>query len=104
MSVLRFVATLCLLIAVIALVSDLTPTAAGQSGTSLTSVEAHWRQVSPATFKSSEAAFTGSSWAWVWTNLIGSVLAVPTFILFALLAVLLGYLGRRKSRVKVYAN
>ncbi|MCH9765750.1 MAG: hypothetical protein K0U34_07140 [Alphaproteobacteria bacterium] len=104
MSVLRFVATLCLLIALIALVADFTPTVAGARSFSLSSIEDHWKQVAPATFQSMEESVTGGRAGWVWTFIVGPLVAVPTAIMFAILAGLAGYIGRRRTRVKIYSN
>lgn len=104
MSVLRFIATLCTLIAVIALVADLTPVFAGKRDFALASVESHWKEVAPATFKALEQSVTDGRDGPVWAFLVGPLLAMPTVVLFALLAMLTGYLGRRRSRVKIYAN
>lgn len=104
MSVLRFFSTLCVLVAVIALVSDLTPTWAGQQSLALSSIETHWKQVAPATYESLAASDGEGAMAWVWAYGIRPLLRVPTCVAFALLALLTGYIGRRRTRVKIYAN
>jgi len=104
MSVLRFLSTLCLLVAVIALIADLTPTLAGVRDVTLSSIELHWKQVAPATFESMETSVTGGRKSELWAYVIGPILQVPTFILFAILSALTGYVGRRRTRVKIYAN
>jgi len=104
MSVLRFLSTICLLVAVIAFIADVTPALSGASGWSLSSVEEHWKQVAPATFKSMEQSLPAGRSGWEWTYIFGPVLATPTCILFAALSALTGYAGRRRTRVKIYAN
>ncbi len=104
MSVFRFLSTLCLLVAVIALIADLTPTLEGARGLALSSVEDHWKQVAPATFESMEKSVSGGRQSSLWAFFVGPVLQVPTFILFAVFSALTGYLGRRRARVKIYAN
>ena len=104
MSVLRFLATLCVLIAVIALIADLTPVFAGTQSFALASFESHWKEVAPETFKALEASVSGGRDGPLWAFLVGPLLALPTVVLFALLALITGYLGRRRTRVKIYAN
>ena len=104
MSILRFVATLCLLVAAIALVSDLTPYLSGASSLSISSIEEHWKEVAPATFQSVESSFAGGHQGWLWTYVIGPLVATPTVLMFSALALLAGYAGRRQARVKVFAN
>lgn len=104
MSVLRFVSTICLLVAVIALVADLTPAWAGAREWSLSTVADHWKQVAPTTYKSMVQSASGGKGGWMWVYIIGPLLAVPTCILFAVLSALTGYAGRRRTRVKIYAN
>ncbi len=104
MSVLRFVSTICLLVAAIALIADLTPALAGAQDWSFSSIEEHWKQVAPATFQSMEQSLSAGRSGWEWTFIFGPILATPTSIFFAVLAVLTGYAGRRRTRVKIYAN
>lgn len=104
MNVLRFVATLCLLVAVIALISDMTPAWSGSGKVTLSALEAHWKQVTPATFQSLEQSISGGRGGWLWSYIIAPLISVPTCILFAVLAALAGYAGRRRTRVKIYAN
>lgn len=104
MSVLRFIATLSMLIAVIALIADLTPVFAGTKPFALASFESHWRDVAPTTFQALEQSIAGGRDGPVWAFVIGPVLAMPTVVLFALVAVIAGYFGRRRTRVKIYAN
>lgn len=104
MSVLRFLSTLCLLIAVIALVSDLTPMLAGAGSFSLASIETHWKDVAPATFESMVTSVSGGRQSGVWVYAINPLLSLPTAIVFSLLSAAAGYFGRRRTRVKIYAN
>jgi hypothetical protein len=100
----RFLAAVFLLVAVIALVTDLTgPLSAGQPFTA-TTVEAQWREMAPATLQSSRAAVVRSTAPWVWDGIIGPVLSLPTFLLFGLLALLCGYIGRRRRKVSIFVN
>ena len=104
MSVLRFLATLFLLIAVVALIADLTPLLSGERGLTLASIEQHWKQVAPATYESMEKSLSADGGGWLWAFAVGPILKMPTFLVFFILAGLAGYAGRRRSRVKIYAN
>ena len=104
MSVLRFVSTICLLVAVIALIADVTPAMSGVGTWSLASIEEHWKQVAPATFKSMEDSLPAGRRGWEWTYFLGPLLATPTSIFFAVLSAVAGYAGRRRTRIKIYAN
>ena len=103
MAVFRFLAALCLLVAVLALVTDMSALPAGQPF-SVTSVSGQWNELAPATQQAARAAVRHATAAWVWDGLIGPLLSVPTFLLFGLLALWFGYLGRRRHKVNIYVN
>jgi hypothetical protein len=104
LAVFRFLAAVCLLVAVIALVTDLSGPLSGGAPFSATTVEAQWREMAPATLVSTKAAVEKSAAPWLWTMVIGPVLAVPTFLIFGVLAAWFGYAGRRRHRVNIYVN
>lgn len=103
MAVFRFLASLFLLVAVIALVADATPLLSGTGPVAITGLGEHWAEIAPTTYKAAEAAVTGWS-PQLWTSLCLPVLAVPTALLFGGLAIVSGYAGRRRHRVKVFVN
>lgn len=102
-AVFRFLCALFLLVAVIALVTDLSAFTAGQPF-SITTVAAQWREMAPATLQSTAAFIQKATAPWVWTWVLSPVLALPTFLMFGLLALWTGYLGRRRHRVNIYVN
>jgi hypothetical protein len=105
MIVLRFIAGLALLIAVIALVFDSTRMLpGGGSGIGVTSLGEHWGKLAPSTLKSAQTAVQRYSHPLVWDALIGTVLRLPTWIVFGLVGALFAYAGRRRRRVNIYAN
>ncbi len=104
MTVLRFFAGLFLLVAVIALVADLTPWLEGAKPLAATPFAKHWADLAPATLKAAQSAVTRSVGAWVWDIFIAKPIGLPTWMLFGLLAALSGWLGRRRRRVDVYVN
>ncbi len=104
MAVFRFLAAVFLLVAVIALITDLTgPLSAGQPF-SATTVETQWTEMAPATLQSTRAAVVKATAPWVWDDLIWPVLSVPTFLLFGVLALWSGYAGRRRHKVNIFVN
>lgn len=104
MAALRFLAALMALAAVLALVADLTPKITGDGAFHATTFEEHWRDLSPKTLQGAEETLSRSTSPTVWTVLRRSVLALPTFVLFFLMAALLGYAGRHRNRVNIYVN
>lgn len=104
MAVFRFLAAVFLLVAVIALVTDISaPISAGRPF-SATTVEAQWRELAPATLKSTKIAVEQAAAPWLWNFVIWPVLSVPTFLLFGLLSLWCGYAGRRRHKVNIYVN
>lgn len=104
MAVFRFLASLFLLIAVIAFVADATPTVGEAAGFSATSIAEQWAAVAPSSLESTRQSISHATFPWVWDNLVAPVLSVPTFLFFGLLALLCGYAGRRRHRVNIYIN
>lgn len=104
MTVLRFFASLFLLVAVVAFVADLTPWLQGSKPLAATSFSKQWSDMAPATMQTAKAAVTRSLGAWSWDWLIGSVIRLPTSVLFGLLALACGYAGRRRRRVDIFVN
>ena len=104
MAALRFLAALFALVAVLALVSDATPSVQKQDAFAPTSFEAHWKALSPKTLESTQANLSQSLPPTVWKVLKSTVLAMPTFLLFGLLAAIFGYAGRHRHRINVYVN
>lgn len=104
MAVFRFLCSLFLLIAVVALVADATPLGQGTNSFSATSLAKHWGDLAPSTLESAKAAVSRTTFPWVWDTIIAPVLTVPTFLFFGVLALLSGYAGRRRHSVDIYIN
>lgn len=104
MAVLRFLAAIFLLVAVIALLTDLSwPISAGRPFQA-TSVITQWQEMAPATLETSRESIIAATAPWVWDSLIAPVLNLPTFLLFGLLALACGYGGRRRHKVNIFVN
>jgi len=104
MAAFRFLAALFALVAVIALVSDLTPSLNGTGPFVPTALEAHWQRLSPNSLKGARESLTGALSPAAWEALEAVALRFPTFAVFGALAALCGYAGRRRSRINVYVN
>ena len=104
MAALRFLASLFALVAVVALVTDATPAWNGTGPFEATSVIDHWKELAPVSLEATKTAIVQSTPAWVWNTVALSFLNLPTFVLFGLLAILCGYLGRHRHSLKVHIN
>ena len=104
MAVLRFFASLFLLVAVVAFIADLTPWLQGGKPYASTPFVKHWGDMAPATLKAAQTNVTRALGAWVWDWPIASTIRLPTSVLFGLLAAVSGWLGRRRRRVDVFVN
>jgi hypothetical protein len=104
MAVLRFLASLFALIAVVALVADATPALSGTGTFKAHSVIGYWTELAPASLVATRATVEAHTPHWVWNPILLSVLSFPMSILFGGLAVVCGYLGRRREQLKVHVN
>jgi len=103
MIVLRFIGSLFLLGAVVALTADLSRPQ--RSDTPMfSSLHRHWAELAPQTLSAAQKAVETRTHRLVWDPLIKSVLAVPAFVTLGVLAVLLLHLGRPRRRVEIFIN
>lgn len=103
MPVFRFLAAVALLVATIALVDDATPAVYGAGPFRLTTLAAHWQDLGPSGFAAA-AKGADSMAPWLWQDVIAPVLATPTCVAFGILAVIFGYIGRRRRAIEVFVN
>jgi hypothetical protein len=103
MPVFRFLAAVFLLVAAIALVNDATPAVYGAGPFTLTSLDAHWQELAPSALAAAKTGAEGMA-PWLWQGVIAPLLTTPTCIAFGLLAVLSGYIGRRRRTVEIFVN
>lgn len=104
MAVFRFLTSLFLLIAVIALVSDATPALNGTGDFAPTAIGRHIGEISPSTLEGAKTGIAASVVPWLWDAAIAPLLATPTFVLFGVLALAAGYLGRRRHKINIFVN
>jgi len=105
MASMRFLASLFALVAIIALVADLTPALNGTGLYEAHSVIGHWTELAPASLAATRTNISEMTFPWVWDPLLLSVLSFPMSALFGGLALVCGYFGRRRPEaMKVYIN
>jgi len=103
MAVLRFLAGLCLMAAVIALVNDLTPMLSGSRPFNPTSLGELWSETAPKSLAAARTTISNVLSPAAWNSASG-LLALPIFLLFGLLGILFGYLGRHRKRIEIFTN
>lgn len=105
MAVLRFISSLLLLVAVVALVSDLTHMQTGATrGFQPTTIARQWQEFAPASQQSAKALVGRATHPRVWSWGVAPVIRTPVFALFGFLALVVGYLGRRRRSIEIYTN
>jgi hypothetical protein len=93
-----------LLLAAVALITDVTRTTSGDAGLVVTSLAEHWRAIAPGTFDAARAAVTRRAGGWMWDPVILGMLRLPAWLMLGGLGLGLGYAGRRRRTVNVFAN
>ncbi len=100
----RGLAGVCLIVAAVALASDLgTATMGGQRKIEPTSVVRHWQTFGPNSMEQTRSFLNKRTRPWVW-EAFSTPLRMPAFVFFTLLGMVFGYLGRRRHRVNIFAN
>jgi hypothetical protein len=100
---LRLLASVLLLIAVIAIVFDGTRSLAAHTLV-LTSLGENWAKIAPATLTAARNAVQRYTHPLVWDLGIRKLLLLPSWVVFGVLGVVVAYVGRQRRRVNVFAN
>lgn len=98
----RFIGFWALAGAFIALIYDGTKSIAG-SALSVTTLNTTWSAVSPSSLQLAESALRRIS-DWLWSPLMTSVLAAPTWAVLGILGALLIVIGRKQKPLIGYAR
>jgi hypothetical protein len=100
----RMLSGVALVAAAVALAHDLGPVTLGiPSDITATTVLAHWQALAPISHKTAKAVVTATLGGWGW-GLLTMPLTLPAVLVFAGLSLLLGFLGRRRRQVEIFAN
>lgn len=97
---LRFLAALFALIAIVALAADYSRA----GGFAATSLIGHITELSPSLLAALRSATNKAAGPVAWESIVVPALSLPTFVIFGLLAVLAGYSGRPRDQVKIFIN
>jgi hypothetical protein len=103
MAVFRFLAAVFLLVATVALVVDATPAVYGAGPFIATTLNEQWKELGPSSFEVARKAVQGAA-PWLWDNVLAVLLSVPTYMAFGGLALLAGFIGRRRNTVRIFVN
>lgn len=101
---LRFLAALFALVAVIACASDLTRYGPGGPQFAATALRDHIMELSPSLFAGLRSTVSKAAGAAAWDGVALGFLSLPTFLIFGLLAAIAGYAGRPRERVRIFVN
>jgi len=101
---LRFLAGLCLVIAIIALVADFTHRAGGTRTGLLTPMAQHWHDIAPGTLAATQRLVRAGVHSLAWDAGIRPLIALPTALVFGVLGGVFAYAGRRRRRTNIYRN
>jgi hypothetical protein len=101
---LRFLAFVFILIATIAFVADATPAFDGFGPYQPTMLVEHWSALAPKSVAAAEAAVSNATHPLVWKYTIGTLINLPTYLLFGALGVLAALTGQRREKLDVFIN
>ncbi len=100
--VLRFLAALFALFTLISFAADISrPRVDGEGAISLLQ---HLHKLAPAFLAALERSVIRATDSFVWDPLLTTILSLPATMIFLLLAIMCGYLGRPRRRVRIFAN
>ena len=101
---LRFLAGVFLMVAVVAAVNDVTRSTQAGERLPPVSTHEHWSRLAPVTLTLARNAAQRHKHPLVWDPGLVSVLRLPAWGLFGALAMLAAYAGRRRREVNIFAN
>lgn len=104
MFILRMLGGWAILVAIIALVADVTVAFNAGTPIAFTSLGKRWSELSRDTLLLAQAGIERYVHPFVWDPVLISVLWLPTWVFFLGLAVLLYLAGRRRRKVEIFAN
>jgi hypothetical protein len=101
---LRFLAALFALFTLIAFAADVSRAPVDGHGEGPISLLHHLQNLAPAFVAALERSVTRSIDPFFWDPVLTSILSLPATMIFLLLAIACGFLGRPRRRVRIFAN
>mgnify|MGYP006886177243 CR=1 FL=1 len=101
---LRFLAALFALFTLIAFAADVSRAPVDGSSGGAISLMQHLQTWSPAFVASLQRSATATINPLLWDPVLTSILALPATVIFLLLTIACGYLGRPRRRIRIFAN
>ena len=101
---LRFLAALFALIALIAFAADFSRSGHNGAGFVSTSLLDHVTAFAPSLLSSVKSFVTRTAGDGIWDTVVMTALGFPAYLIFAMLAAICGFAGRPRREVRVFAN
>ncbi len=101
---LRLLGGWSLIVAIIALVADVTATVGSGAGFAATSLGRHWFSLGSGSLNFVQAILERYIHPLLWDPVLVEVLKLPTFVFFGAIGIALLIASRRRRRVNIYAN
>ncbi|MBS0239632.1 MAG: hypothetical protein JSS54_06740 [Proteobacteria bacterium] len=101
---LRFLAALFALCTLIAFAADISTVPVDGSSPGAISLMQHLQSWAPAFLAALQRSVTNSMQPILWDPVLTSVLSLPGTLIFLLLTIACGYLGRPRRRIRIFAN
>jgi hypothetical protein len=99
---LRFLAALFALLTLMSFAADVSRPVA--DGTGAISLLQHLQNLAPAFVTALERSVSRTADPFVWNPVLTTILSLPATMIFLLLAITCGFLGRPRRRVRIFAN
>lgn len=103
-TMLRFLAALFALFALIAFAADISRPPVDGESLGATSLLQHLEMLAPSFVTTLQRSIGQGISPLLWNPILTSVLSLPAWVVFTLLAVASGFLGRPRRRVRIFAN
>lgn len=101
---LRFLAALFALFALIAFAADVSRLSLDGENLGATSLMQHLQTLAPSFVATLERSIGHTISPFLWDPILTTVLSLPAWVVFAIFACAAGYLGRPRRRVRIFAN
>ena len=104
MFILRLLGSWSMIVAIVALVADVTRSLALGTGIAFTSLGKQWFELGRGSLNAFQAMLERYVHPYAWDPVATFVLETPTWVIFATIGLLLYLAGRRRERVDIFAN